>query len=109
MAKANETDLKEALLLMDGEGSSLAVAENLQNVVGNISTVDAQVCEHPWMLIKNHLMLISFWLVPAFQVNGIRRVRRTQNRKMEDEGDSDSGELNIKMEDESDGNSDGSS
>jgi hypothetical protein len=47
MAKANETDLKEALLLMDGEGSSLAVAENLQNVVGNISTVDAQVCEHP--------------------------------------------------------------
>ncbi|MCJ1477065.1 cell separation during budding [Lambiella insularis] len=36
--------LKEALVLMDGEGvSSLAVVDNQQNVVGNISTVDVKL------------------------------------------------------------------
>jgi hypothetical protein len=43
---ANETDLKEALLLMDVEGLSLAVVDNLRTGIGNISTVDVQVCEY---------------------------------------------------------------
>ena len=41
---SGDKPLKEALVLMDGEGiSSLAVVDNQQNVIGNISTVDVKV------------------------------------------------------------------